>query len=159
MRLFGASGAIALLAALTLSADAQATQAIEFREPPKADTTCSAKAARVAEPGEVASHPGDFAGQCVQLKGYWRDTGFYPSRGEAAQPDALSVTFLDERRIGLYLSDKDVAAAPKGPAAAEVIGRVWMCEQLTDAAKAADSGYCHYKHGAFLAVTRIGRAK
>ena len=74
--------------------------------------SCTDKTAAPATVNEVASNPAGFKGKCVKVQGWWRDIGIYASRGEAFQPDALSIVTLDERRLGLYLSDKDQAKAP-----------------------------------------------
>lgn len=63
------------------------------------------------------------------------------------------MTFLDARRIGLYLSAADLARAPKAPAGATVFGTVGVCAGLGDPAKL--TGYCAYKQGAFLAVAGV----
>ncbi len=121
---------------------------------------CTARTAKAAEPGDVAADPAAFAGKCVKLEGWWRDIGFYPTRSEAAQPDALSIPLLDNRRVGLYLPKKDLEAAPRGPKLATVIGTVGgACSKLPATVTAADTGYCHYKGGAYLAVASISLAK
>jgi len=121
---------------------------------------CTAKTAKVADAGEVGARPDDFAGQCVKLEGWWRDIAFYPTRSEAAVIDALSLVLLDERRVGLYLSPKDLAAAPQGPKLASVVGTVGgKCSRLPATVTTADAGYCHYKPGAYLAVSAISLAK
>ncbi|WP_293905116.1 hypothetical protein [Phenylobacterium sp.] len=118
---------------------------------------CTAKTARSADPGVVAANPADFVGRCVKVRGFWRDFGFYPTHAEAGQPDALSVSFLDTRRLGLYLSDADLARAPTGPSSATAFGTVGVCADLGDPAKL--TGYCGFKHGAYLAVVGIQIAK
>ena len=121
---------------------------------------CTARTAKPADPGEVAADPAAYAGQCVKLEGWWKDIGFYPTRAEAAVVDALSIPLLDNRRIGLYLSKKDLAAAPQGPKLAAVIGAVGgACAKLPAVVTATDTGYCHYKGGAYLAVASISLAK
>jgi hypothetical protein len=121
---------------------------------------CDARTAKPAEPGDVAADPDAYAGKCVKLEGWWRDIGFYPTRAEAAVTDALSIILLDNRRVGLYLPKKDLDAAPQGPRLATVIGTVGgACSKLPAAVTAADTGYCHYKGGAYLAVARINLAK
>jgi hypothetical protein len=142
----------ALLLGLSLAASARA-------EDVKPDKACTAKTAQDVAVNEIASHPAQYAGKCVRVKGWWRDIGIYASRGEAFQPDALSIITLDERRIGLYLSPKDLKAAPKSGTMAEAIGTAGACATLRGADPAALTGYCHYKAGAYLAVARIAPAK
>ena len=121
---------------------------------------CNARAAKPAEPGDVAADPAAFAGKCVKLQGWWKDIGFYPTRAEAAVVDSLSIVLLDNRRIGLYLPKKDLDGAPQGPKLATVVGTVGgACSTLPVAVTAADTGYCHYKGGAYLAVASISLAK
>ena len=121
---------------------------------------CTARTAKPADPGEVAADPAAYAGQCVKLEGWWKDIGFYPTRAEAAVVDALSIPLLDNRRVGLYLSKTDLAAAPQRPKLATVIGTVGgACAKLPAAVTAADTGYCHYKGGAYVAVAKISLAK
>jgi len=121
---------------------------------------CSSRTAVATEPGDIAQDPAAFAGKCVKLEGWWKDIGFYPTRAEAAVVDALSIVLLDNRRIGLYLPKKDLDAAPQGPKLATVIGTVGgACSKLPAAVTAADTGYCHYKGGAYLAVASVSLAK
>jgi hypothetical protein len=120
----------------------------------KASKACTAKTAAAADLGEVAYSPDAFAGKCVTLQGYWRDVAVYPTRAEAAQPDALSIPFLDRRRIGLYLTAKDDAHAPGVPTPVHVTGVVGSCARLLISG-AEVKGYCHYKAGAYLAVSRM----
>lgn len=121
---------------------------------------CSAHTAKPADPGEVAADPAAYAGQCVKLEGWWKDIGFYPTRAEAAVVDALSIPLLDNRRVGLYLPKKDLAGAPQGPKLATVIGTVGgACAKLPATVTAADTGYCHYKGGAYMAVAKVSLAK
>ena len=118
--------------------------------------TCTERTAKAVEPGDVAADPAAYAGQCVKLHGWWRDIAFYPTRSEAAVVDALSIVLLDNRRVGLYLPKKDLDAAPQGPKLATVVGTVGgACAKLPAAVTAADTGYCHYKGGAYLAVRAI----
>jgi hypothetical protein len=117
---------------------------------------CTAKTAKVLEPAEVAANPAEFAGKCVQVGGWWRDIALYPSRAEAAQTDALSIIILDRRRVGLYLPAKELAAAPQAPRLVTVLGTVGgACETLPAEVRSKDDGYCHYKPGAWLAVSGI----
>lgn len=121
---------------------------------------CNARTAKPAEPGDVAGDPGAYAGKCVKLEGWWKDIAVYPTRSEAAVVDSLSIPLLDNRRVGLYLPKKALAAAPQGPKLATVIGTVGgACSKLPAAVLAADDGYCHYKGGAYLAVASISLAK
>jgi hypothetical protein len=145
--------AIVLAAALTapVSASAEGEVVRTVKVSPKA---CNARTATAADVGEVAYGPEAFAGKCVSLQGFWRDVAVYPTRAEAAQPDALSIPFLDRRRIGLYLTPKDDARAPGQPTPVHVFGVVGSCAKLL--ASGADvMGYCHYKTGAYLAVASI----
>ena len=121
---------------------------------------CNVRTAKPADPGEVGADPAAYAGKCVKLEGWWRDIGFYPTRAEAAVVDALSIVLLDNRRVGLYLPKKDLDAAPQNPKLATVVGTVGgACSKLPSAVTAADTGYCHYKGGAYLAVSSISIAK
>ena len=121
---------------------------------------CSARTATPAEPGDVAADPAAFAGQCVKLEGWWKDIAFYPTRAEAAVVDSLSIILLDNRRVGLYLPAKDLAVAPQGPKLATVIGTVGgACARLPAVVTTADAGYCHYKGGAYMAVSSIALSK
>jgi hypothetical protein len=121
---------------------------------------CSARTAKPAEPGDVAADPAAFAGKCVKLDGWWKDIAFYPTRAEAAVVDSLSIPLLDNRRVGLYLPKKDLDGAPQGPKLATVVGTVGgACAKLPAAVTAADTGYCHYKGGVYLAVASIALAK
>jgi hypothetical protein len=121
---------------------------------------CTEHSAKPAEPGDVAADPAAFAGKCVKLQGWWKDIGFYPTRAEAAVVDSLSIPLLDNRRLGLYLPKKDLDGAPQGPKLATVVGTVGgACAKLPAAVTAADTGYCHYKGGAYLAVAHIALAK
>lgn len=124
-----------------------------------ASKTCTARTAKAVDSGAIGADPAAFAGQCVKLQGWWKDIGFYPTRAEAAVVDSLSMPLLDNRRIGLYLSKKAQEAAPQGPKLATVIGTVGACANLSAAVTAADTGYCHYEGGAFLAVSKIGLAR
>ncbi|MBX3483499.1 hypothetical protein [Phenylobacterium sp.] len=151
-----AASALLILAAATAPLSATADEAVVLRvKPTKA---CTAKAATPADLGEVAYAPDAFAGRCVSLQGYWRDVAVYPTRAEAAQPDALSIPFLDRRRVGLYASAKDEARAPAAPAAVHVVGVVGSCATLL-AGGADVTGYCHDKAGAYLAVSGISLDK
>jgi len=143
-----ASAALALVIAAATLASAQS--------PAK---PCDAKSAKVADPGRVAADPDAFAGKCVRLRGVWRDIGFYPTAAEAAQPDALSIATLDQRRIGLYLSDRDLARAPQGPITATVVGVVGNCAGEKPAGVDAQADYCRYKQGAYLVVALIDAGK
>ncbi|WP_293677079.1 hypothetical protein [uncultured Phenylobacterium sp.] len=151
--------AAALLAAVFLaSAFAGPAGAQTLDVTPAKD--CNARTAKPAEPGDVAADPAAFAGKCVKLEGWWRDIGFYPTRSEAAVPDALSIPLLDNRRLGLYLPRKRLDAAPQGPKLATVVGTVGgACSNLPATVTAADTGYCHYKAGGYLAVATIEIAK
>ena len=121
---------------------------------------CTARTAQVADPGDVAADPDAYAGKCVKLVGWWKDIGFYPTRAEAAVVDSLSIVLLDNRRIGLYLPKKNLAAAPQGPRYATIVGTVGgACSKLPAAVTAADAGYCHYKGGVYLAVASVRLAK
>lgn len=126
---------------------------------PQPAATCTAKSAKPSKINVIASDPNAFAGKCVRLKGFWRDIGFYATAGEAGQPDALSVIFLDQRRVGLYLNAKDAERAPRGPTEATVFGTAGACESLGAPGSETTTGYCHYKGGAFLAVAGIELAK
>lgn len=135
------------------AAHAQALEVVPTKD-------CNARTAKPAEPGDVAADPAAFAGKCVKLEGWWRDIGFYPTRSEAAVPDALSIPLLDNRRVGLYLPRRRLDAAPQGPKLATVVGTVGgACSKLPATVTAADTGYCHYKTGAYLAVATIEIAK
>ena len=98
---------------------AVAALSLAFAEPALAQSelmvspgkACTAHTAKPADPGEVAADPAAYAGQCVKLEGWWKDIGLYPTRAEAAVVDALSIPLLDNRRVGLYLPKKDLAAA------------------------------------------------
>ena len=148
--------AIAILTSGLTGAAAAWAQALMV-EPAKG---CTARTAKPVEPGDVAQDPAGFAGKCVKLQGWWRDIGFYPTRSEAAVVDALSIVLLDNRRVGLYLPKKDLDAAPQNPKLATVVGTVGgACSKLPAAVTAADTGYCHYKGGAYLAVSSISIAK
>ena len=120
--------------------------------------SCTDKTAAPATVNEVASNPAGFKGKCVKVQGWWRDIGIYASRGEAFQPDALSIVTLDERRLGLYLSDKDQAKAPPRAVMAQAVGVVGRCADIPNRETALASGYCRHKPGAYLAVARIGPA-
>ena len=147
------SAAILLTAGVAGSAHAQALEVVAAKD-------CTARTAKPAEPGDVASDPAAYAGKCVKLEGWWKDIAFYPTRSEAAVVDSLSIPLLDSRRVGLYLPKKDLAAAPQGPKLATVIGTVGgACAKLPATVTAADTGYCHYKAGAYLAVASISLAK
>jgi hypothetical protein len=126
---------------------------------PTPAASCTEKSAQATQINKMAQDPAAYAGKCVKLKGYWRDIGFYPTAGEANQPDALSVIFLDQRRIGLYLSDADLKRAPHGPVAATAFGTAGDCASLGKPGDDKVPGYCHYKGGAFLAVAGIEAAK
>ena len=147
--------AASLLAILSLAMPA-AVHAADAGAPRPA-MGCTAETATAADVAEVAYDPDAFAGKCVALKGYWRDTAVYPTRAEATQPDAERMSFLDRRRIGLYLADKDLAQAPAAPHLSDVVGTVGICAKL--APEAAGMGYCHYKPGAYLAVASATPAK
>ena len=136
-----------------------AAQAQPVATSPQPAGACSAKAAKLTKINVIASDPKAFAGKCVRLKGFWRDIGFYATAGEAGQPDALSVIFLDQRRVGLYLSVADEARAPHGPTEATVFGTAGDCAALGAPGSDATVGYCHYKGGAFLAVAGMELAK
>ncbi|WP_421935644.1 hypothetical protein [Phenylobacterium sp.] len=118
---------------------------------------CTAKAAKAAEPAEVAANPAEFAGKCVSLEGWWRDIALYPSRAEAAQTDALSIVILDQRRVGLYLPKAQLDAAPQtAPRLVRVVGRVGgACATVAAEVRDKDDGYCHYKPGVWLAVAGV----
>lgn len=77
-----AAGAIAAAGLLVTATPASAAD-------PQPAASCTARSANSARINEIAAHPEAFAGKCVRLKGFWRDFGFYPSAGEAGQPDAL----------------------------------------------------------------------
>ena len=115
--------------------------------------SCTAKSAKPIAVNALAANPATYAGTCVRLKGFWRDFGFYPTNAEAGVIDALSIAYLDGRRVGLYLSAADLARAPKSPAAASVYGTAGACEALGDPSKL--TGYCAYKPGAYVAVAGI----
>ena len=149
---------ISALAAITFSF-ATVAHAQPSATSPQPAPTCTAKAAKLAKINAIASDPKAFAGKCVRLKGFWRDIGFYATAGEAGQPDALSVVFLDQRRVGLYLSPKDAARAPHAPTEATVFGTAGDCETLGAPGSDTTTGYCHYKGGAFLAVGGIEPSK
>ena len=148
-----AISAVVLLAGFAAPLAAQAEGEVTARVT-ASKKHCNPKTATAADVGEVAYSPAAFAGKCVSLQGYWRDVAVYPTLAEANQPDALSIPFLDRRRIGLYLPPKDDARAPKAPAAARVIGVVGVCDKLLSSG-AQVMGYCHYKTGAYLAVASI----
>lgn len=118
---------------------------------------CSAKAAKSAEPAEIAANPDEFVGKCVKVEGWWRDIAVYSSRAEAAQTDALSIVILDQRRLGLYLPEKTLAAAPQtAPKLVTIVGvGGGACAKVDAAVRAKDDGYCHYKPGAWLAVASV----
>jgi len=142
--------AVLILAGATAVPDARADEAVVVGI--KASKACTAKSATAADVGEVAYSPDAFLGKCVSLQGYWRDLAIYPTRAEAAQPDARSMSFLDRRRIGLYLDARDDARAPGSPAAAHLVGVVGSCAKLLSSGAQA-TGYCQYKTGAYLAVS------
>ena len=149
---------ISALSACLLSL-ATAASAEPVATAPQPAPNCTAKAAKLTKINVIASDPKVFAGKCVRLKGFWRDIGFYATAGEAGQPDALSVIFLDQRRVGLYLNPSDAARAPHGPVEATVFGTAGACESLGPPGSDATVGYCHYKGGAFLAIAGIELAK
>lgn len=120
---------------------------------------CTAKAAKSAQINAMATNPKAFAGKCVKVKGFWRDIGVYPTAGEANQPDALSVVFLDQRRVGLYLPPADEAQMPHSPVEATLFGTAGDCAGIGAPGSDATTGYCHYKGGAYLAVAGVERAK
>jgi hypothetical protein len=145
-----------VLAALALASPAVAQSELMVA-PAKG---CTAHSARPANPGDVAADPAAYAGKCVKLEGWWKDIAFYPTRAEAAVVDSLSIPLLDNRRVGLYLPKKVLDGAPQGPKLATVIGTVGgACARLPAAVTSADTGYCHYKGGAYLAVADIALAK
>ena len=124
------------------------------------DKACTPHTAKPAEPGDIAADPAAYAGRCVKLRGWWKDIGFYPTRAEAAVVDSLSIILLDNRRIGLYLPKQHLDTAPQGPKFATVVGTVGgACAKLPAAVTQADTGYCHYKGGAYLAVASVKLAK
>ena len=152
------SAAATFAAAILISGFAGAASAQALVVTP--DKACTAHTAKPAEPGDVAADPAAYAGKCVKMQGWWRDIGFYPTRAEAAVVDALSIVLLDNRRVGLYLGKKDMDAAPQGPKLATVVGTVGgACSKLPTTVTAADTGYCHYKGGAYLAVASVSLAK
>ena len=76
-------------------------------------------------------------------------------QSEAAVSDALSIATLDHRRLGLYLNAKDFARAPGKPMAAVVSVRWGSAPSSRRRVAAKDTGYCHFKSGAYLAVSSI----
>lgn len=148
-----------LVISIALAAGLAATPALAADPAPSAALAkgCTAKAAKLAEPAEIAATPTDFAGKCVRVEGWWRDIGLYSSRAEAAQPDALSIVVLDQRRVGLYLPKRELAAAPQqAPRLVTVVGVVGgACASLAAEVRAKDDGYCHYKPGVWLAVATV----
>ena len=115
---------------------------------------CAAASAQATEVAAVASRPAEFDGKCVRLRGWWRGGAFYPSRAEAAQPDAITMSFLDRRRVGLYLDRKD-AREPEEPVLATAVGSVGVCSQWPDEVRQRGEGYCLRKPGPYLAAVRI----
>lgn len=120
---------------------------------------CVARYASTVEAGDVAANPAAFAGKCVKLTGWWRDIAVYPTRSEAAVVDALSIPLLDNRRIGLYLPSRDLAAAPQSPRLSTIVGVVGACAQRPAADGSADKGYCDFKAGTYLTVTSVASAR
>lgn len=144
--------AILLLAGAAASTGASADEAVVVDLKPS--KSCKAKTAAPADPGEVAFNPAAFDGKCVSLDGYWRDLAIYPTRAEANQPDARSMSFLDRRRIGLYLRDRDEVRAPASTTPASLIGVVGNCARF-HAKGVQITGYCHYKAGAYMVVSSV----
>jgi hypothetical protein len=135
-----------LLGSTAASADAWAR--------PKPAKACKASSAKPAEVAAVASHSAEFDGKCVRLTGWWRGAAIYPSRAEAAQPDAITMSFLDRRRVGLYLDPKD-GREPDEPVFATTVGTVGVCSRWPDDVRLHGEGYCLRKPGPYLAAIRI----
>lgn len=146
------------ISAFVIAGSAQA-QVLATATTPQPAASCIAKTAKPAQINALATNPKAFAGKCVKLKGFWRDIGLYPTAGEANQPDALSVIFLDQRRVGLYLSPRDEEHMPHAPIEATLVGTAGDCASLGAPGSDSTIGYCHYKGGAYLAVAGIERAK
>jgi hypothetical protein len=146
------------ISAFLLAGPANA-QVLATAATPQPAAGCTAKAAKPAQINALATNPKAFAGKCVKLKGFWRDIGIYPTAGEANQPDALSVVFLDQRRVGLYQPPKDEETMPRTPVEATLVGTAGDCASLGAPGSDSTIGYCHYKGGAYLAVAGIERAK
>jgi hypothetical protein len=121
---------------------------------PKPAKTCKAAGAKAAEVNVVAAHGDDFDGKCVRLTGWWRGAAIYPTRAEAAQPDAVTMSFLDRRRVGLYLDPKD-SREPDEPTYATVVGTVGLCSRWSDDVRLHGEGYCQRKPGPYLAAVQI----
>ena len=150
-RLLASAAGVALLLTVPLTA-AQAADAAWVRPAPA--KACKAAAAKPAEVTAVATHAADFDGQCVKLTGWWRGAAIYATRAEAAQPDAITMSWLDRRRVGLYLDPKDVRA-PDEPTFATAVGSVGVCSKWSDDVRLHGEGYCQRKPGPYLAAVRV----
>jgi hypothetical protein len=129
-----------------------------------ASRACTAAAATTVRVAAVARDPEAFEGKCVRVEGFWRDSAIYPTRAEAAQPDALSIPFLDQRRLGLDLQMRlnglrRQPKPPTEPTPAVAIGTVWRCAGMrADIERDVASGYCTRKIGAALVLNEIAPA-
>jgi len=102
----------------------------------------------------IASHPEEWTGKCVAVDGYWQLRALFAQRRDARSSYSMSNTAVRDRRIGIYGSDRLLAAAPRSPAAYTAVGIVGQCEQLWAEAVMV-MGYCHYTGGPYLAVAEM----
>ena len=116
--------------------------------------SCRLPEAQPVEVRAVASRPEEFDRKCVRVTGWWRGGAIYQTRAEAAQPDAITMSFLDRRRIGLYLDPKD-SREPDEPTFATAVGTVGLCSRWPDDVRLRSEGYCLRKPGPYLAAIRI----
>jgi hypothetical protein len=152
MRRLPASAAGATFLLTGAVAAAHAADEAWVRPAPAA--ACKAADAVAAEVSAIARSPQAFDGKCVRLTGWWRGAAIYPNRAEAAQPDAITMSWLDRRRVGLYLDPKDTRA-PDEPVPVTVVGSVGLCSRWTEAVRQRSEGYCLRKPGPYLATIRI----
>ena len=150
-RLLASAAGVALLLIVPAVVAQAADQAWARPTPAK---SCKAAEAVVAEVDAVARRPQEFDGKCLRLTGWWRGAAIYPNRAEAAQPDAITMSWLDRRRVGLYLDPKD-SRAPDEPVYVTAVGSVGLCSRWSDEARQRSEGYCLRKPGPYLAAIRI----
>ena len=115
---------------------------------------CNFSIAKKVKLEGLVRKPGEWAGKCVAVTGYWQGRALFEDRADARKKYAQSSDELDGQRIGIYAQDEVLEAAPKRAKPFTAVGIAGTCEQLWDGAIMV-MGYCHYTGGPFIAVAEM----
>lgn len=89
------------------------------------------------------------------MLGHWSYRALFTDGDAALARYSNSNDAVGARRVGLYLSDADLARMPREVVRARVIGKVADCADLDGDNVVMVFGYCHYTGGPFLNVSSI----